>query len=73
MNEVGARALVAAILKANYDDCRKRKSPMAARYGSRVFLKSRWCRTLCDGVDIGYAKYREVCEKELDGGGALVD
>ena len=73
MDDTGVRCLAAALLKATHDDCRKVKASILLKHDNRRFLNSNWCKALCDGVDIDYAKYRETCLKELNRGAAYGD
>lgn len=78
MDDMGARALIAAVLKKAYDDYTEGEScPEWCQYkekcknkkvdknqcDAREFLHSAWCATLAEGLDLDYKKYIAVCIK----------
>ena len=72
MDEVGARRLIAAILKKaqeDYaedescpewcqfkDDCADKKVDRS-KCDAKTFIHSAWCAALCDGLEIDHEKY----------------
>lgn len=78
IDDMGARALIAAVLKKAYDDYTEGEScPEWCQYkekcknkkvdknqcDAREFLHSAWCATLAEGLDLDYKKYIAVCIK----------
>lgn len=78
MDDMGARALIAAVLKKAYDDYTEGEScPEWCQYkekcknkkvdknqcDAREFLHSAWCATLAEGLDIDHKEYIAVCIK----------
>lgn len=79
MDDIGARRLMASILKKACDDyandkgcpewCSFKESCKLARFDAehcdaRCFIHSAWCATLCDGLNIEHEEYVTVCIKK---------
>lgn len=72
MDEAGTKALVAAVLKLAHEDyvsgrlddpeVSNKVNPRAA--DARVFLHGKWCRDLCDMIEVDYEKFVEVTIKK---------
>lgn len=79
MDDIGARRLIASILKKACDDyannrgcpdwcpfketCEKNVTD-AVHCDARRFIHSAWCATLCDGLNIDHEEYVAVCIKK---------
>lgn len=79
IDDIGARRLIASILKRAYDDytndkgcpkwcsfkdsCTDNKID-AEHCDARRFIYSAWCATLCDGLSIDHEEYIAVCIKK---------
>ena len=79
MDDIGARRLMASILKKAYDDYANDKGcPQwcafkdscnlsqadAQHCDAKRFIHSAWCATLCDGLNIDHEEYVAVCIKK---------
>ncbi|MHC1758312.1 MAG: hypothetical protein AB9917_02140 [Negativicutes bacterium] len=68
MDEAGAKALVAAVLKLAHedyvsgrmDDAEESNKINTNAATARAFLHGQWCRDLCDMVEVDYEKFVEV-------------
>lgn len=78
IDDIGARALIAAVLKKAHDDYTEGKScPEWCQYkdecetkkidknqcDARDFLHSAWCATLTEGLGLDHKEYIAVCIK----------
>ena len=72
MDESGAKALVAAVLKLAHEDyvSGRLDDPEVSNKvdhnaaDARVFLHGQWCRDLCDMIEVDYEKFVEVTIKK---------
>ena len=78
IDDAGARSLMASILKQALDDysngsgcpqwctfleaC-KNQGMDVNHCDAKAFIHSAWCASLCDGLDVGYEEYLNVCIK----------
>ena len=64
MDDVGAKKLIAGILKKAYEDYTETPSENNIHFrDARKFLHSAWCATLCDGLEIDKQSY---IDKNID-------
>ena len=80
----GAKRLIASILSTAHSDIKHDKSCIntccykgtcelyfedAKSKDAQKFIKTKWCETLCDGIDIDYDLFRSKCEMEVKNNG----
>ena len=79
MDDNGARSLIAAILKQAYTDytssdacpefceykasCEKNKKPTTEYCSAKKFIRSAWCATMAEQIDIDHNAYVATCIK----------